>query len=177
MRRSIMALAPAVAALVVAGCGSSSSTSASKSPASPAPPTGYAPPASSAPPSASAGAGTVGLASTKLGQILVDSHGRTLYLFEKDTGTASTCYSACASVWPPLTTSGTPTAGPGLVAAKLGTTKRSDGQSEVTYNGHPLYYYVADTAPGQTTGQGLNQFGAGWDVLAPSGNKIEGSGH
>ena len=81
---------------------------------------------------------------------------------------------ACAAVWPPVTVTGAPRAGDGLVANKLGTTKRADGKTEVTYNGHPLYYYVADTAPGQTLGQGLNQFGAGWDVLSPSGDKIEG---
>jgi len=110
---------------------------------------------------------------TKLGQILVDSQGRSLYLFEKDTSTASSCSGACAGVWPPLTVSGTPQGAAGVLAGKLGGTKRADGKTEVTYNGHPLYYYVADTAPGQTKGEGLNQFGAGWDVVSPTGNKVE----
>jgi predicted lipoprotein with Yx(FWY)xxD motif len=85
---------------------------------------------------------------------------------------ASTCYGACAALWPPLTTTGKPHAGAGVSASLLGTTKRSDGKVEVTYNGHPLYYYVADTKRGQTTGQGLNQFGAPWWVLTPTGKEI-----
>ena len=113
----------------------------------------------------------------QLGTILVDAKGRTLYLFEKDQGVKSSCYGGCASVWPPLTTSGKPQAGPGASAALLGTTSRTDGTTEVTYNGHPLYYYVSDTQPGQTSGEGLNQFGAGWDVLSPAGNKIDKSGN
>jgi predicted lipoprotein with Yx(FWY)xxD motif len=123
---------------------------------------------------ASSASGTVGVGSTKLGRILVDSQGRSLYLFQKDVGTASTCYGACASAWPPLRVSGSAKAGAGVVAAKLGTAKRKDGEAEVTYNGHPLCYYAPDTAPGQVTGQGLNQFGAEWDAVAPSGKKIEG---
>lgn len=86
---------------------------------------------------------------------------------------ASTCNGACASVWPPLTTNGKPTAASGVSAAKLGTTKRSDGRTEVTYNGHPLYTFAGDSAPGQTTGQGNQGFGAEWDVLSAAGNKIE----
>jgi predicted lipoprotein with Yx(FWY)xxD motif len=109
----------------------------------------------------------------KLGKILVDAKGRTLYLFVADKGPSSTCNGACASAWPPLTTSGNATAGPGVSASKLGTTMRSDGTTEVTYNGHPLYYYVADTAPGQTTGQAISQFGAEWDALSPAGRKVE----
>ena len=115
----------------------------------------------------------VGVTTTNLGQILVDSHGRSLYLFEKDTGPASTCYSACAAIWPPVTTTAAPRAGTGVVATKLGTTTRTDGQTEVTYNGHPLYYYAADTRPGQTQGQDLNQFGGSWHVVAPTGTEID----
>jgi predicted lipoprotein with Yx(FWY)xxD motif len=114
----------------------------------------------------------VDLRSTKLGMILVGPSGRTLYLFAKDTGTSSTCYGACADVWPPLTTSGTPQAGAGVSASLLGTTKRTDGSTEVTYHGHPLYYYDGDSAPGQTTGQAINQFGALWYVLSASGAAI-----
>ena len=126
-----------------------------------------------APATDASGVASVGLASSKLGKILVDGAGRTLYLWEADTGKASTCDGACASAWPPLTTTGKPMAGPGVSASKLGTIERSDGTSEVTYNGHPLYRFSGDSAPGQTNGQGSNGFGAAWYVLAPAGNAIE----
>lgn len=90
----------------------------------------------------------------------------------EDKGTASTCYDACAGLWPPFTTKGKAIAGRGVRASLLGTTKRRDGTLEVTYSGHPLYYYVTDRKPGQTTGQGLDQFGAPWWVLSPSGKEI-----
>jgi len=115
---------------------------------------------------------TVKVAKSPLGRILVDSRGRTLYDFVKDKGRTSTCYGACASLWPPLLTKGKPHAGPGVRASLLGTTKRRDGRLEVTYKGRPLYYYAGDTRPGQTTGQGLNQFGAPWWVLSPAGQEI-----
>ncbi|MCW2918195.1 MAG: hypothetical protein JWN52_6263 [Actinomycetia bacterium] len=116
---------------------------------------------------------TVAVRDSKLGKILVDGHGRTLYLFEADKGTNSTCYSACAKAWPPLTTTGKPQAGSGVSPALLGTTARTDHTTEVTYNRHPLYYFVSDTKPGDITGQGLNNFGAKWYVLNPKGNKID----
>src|SRR5579864_345464 len=99
-------------------------------------------------------AAQVHLAKTKLGTIVVDSKGITLYDFVKDKGTTSVCYGACAALWPPLLTQGKPVAGPGVKASLLGTTKRKDGKLEVTYGGHPLYYFVTDRKPGQTTGQG-----------------------
>jgi predicted lipoprotein with Yx(FWY)xxD motif len=109
---------------------------------------------------------------TTLGRILVDSKGITLYDFPPDKGTTSVCYGACAALWPPVITHGKPIAGPGVRASLLGTTKRKDGKLEVTYNGHPLYYWVGDRKPGQTTGQGLNQFGGPWWVLTPNGKEI-----
>jgi len=115
---------------------------------------------------------TVDVAKSPFGRILVDSKGRTLYDFPPDMQGASTCYDACAALWPPVTTIGKPHAGAGVSGSLLGTTKRSDGKVEVTYNVHPLYYYVADTKRGQTTGQGLNQFGAPWWVLTPGGKEI-----
>jgi predicted lipoprotein with Yx(FWY)xxD motif len=121
------------------------------------------------PPTAGA---TVDVRNTPLGRILVDSKGRTLYLFEADQPNASNCSAACLSVWPALTTNAKPQANGGAVAAKLGSIT-TNGQQQVTYNGHPLYYYAGDQMPGDTTGQGLDQFGAGWDVLDPAGNKIE----
>jgi predicted lipoprotein with Yx(FWY)xxD motif len=119
-----------------------------------------------------ADAGTVAVAKSRLGPILVDNKGITLYDFRPDRGTTSVCYGACAALWPPLLTHGKPTAGPGVRASLLGTTKRKDGKLEVTYNGHPLYYWVGDHNPGQTTGQGLNQFGGPWWVLSPAGTEI-----
>src|ERR1700759_1416867 len=114
----------------------------------------------------------VKIAESPLGRILVDSKGVTLYDFPPDKGTTSVCYGACAALWPPLVTSGKPVAGPGVHASLLGTTKRSDGKLEVTYNGHPLYYFVSDRKPGQLSGQGLNQFGDPWWVLSPAGKEI-----
>jgi predicted lipoprotein with Yx(FWY)xxD motif len=122
----------------------------------------------------SSGKGSVALASTKLGKVLVDGNGRTLYLFEADKGTMSKCDGACASAWPPLTTSGKPTAGAGVAAAKLGTAKRPDGTTGVTYAGHPLYTYAGDGAPGQTAGEGLTDYGAPWYALSAAGKTVVG---
>ncbi len=119
-----------------------------------------------------AGGAKLAIGKTTLGRILVDSRGITLYDFPPDKGTTSVCYSACAALWPPLLTHGKPVAGTGVHAALLGTTKRKDGKLEVTYNGHPLYYWVGDHKPGQTTGQGLKQFGGPWWVLTPAGKEI-----
>jgi predicted lipoprotein with Yx(FWY)xxD motif len=110
------------------------------------------------------------IAKSPLGRILVDSKGITLYDFPHDKAGASTCYGACAALWPPLTTTGKPHAG--VRASLLGTTKRKDGKLEVTYGGHPLYYFVTDRKPGQTTGQGVNQFGASWWVISAAGKEI-----
>ena len=118
-----------------------------------------------------AGATTVALAKSRLGRILVDGKGITLYDFVKDKGGASSCYGACAALWPRLITKGKPHAGPGVRASLLGTTKRKDGKLEVTYGGHPLYYFVSDRKPGQTTGQGINQFGAPWWALSAAGKE------
>jgi predicted lipoprotein with Yx(FWY)xxD motif len=120
----------------------------------------------------STGGTKVAIAKTRLGRILVDSKGITLYDFVKDKGTTSACYGACAALWPPLITKGKPVAGPGVRASLLGTTKRKDGKLEVTYGGRPLYYFVSDKKPGQTTGQGINQFGAPWWVLSAAGKEI-----
>ena len=115
---------------------------------------------------------TVELRTTGLGKILVNSQGRTLYLFKKDSGGKSACTGECAKFWPPLRASGKPTAGAGVSASKLGTIKRSDGKPQVTYKGHPLYTFLQDTKPGQTHGQGLTAFGASWFALSGTGNQI-----
>jgi len=159
MNRSLLLLAGSIgAAVVTAACGSTpyggGGTAAGTS-------SGY--------PSAA----TVTVASSKVGKILVDGGGRTLYLFEADSGTTSNCYDSCAQVWPVLTTSGQPVAGPGVNASLLGTTQRKDGSVEVVYNGHPLYYFSGDKQPGDITGQDLNSFGALWYVLSPDGAKVD----
>ena len=158
MSRIMVVIGIAVVALAVAACGGSSG--------------GGAYGGSTA--SHSSGKGSVALASTKLGKVLVDGNGRTLYLFEADKGTMSNCDGACASAWPPLTTSGKPTAGAGVAAAKLGTAKRPDGTTGVTYAGHPLYTYAGDGAPGQTAGEGLTDYGAPWYALSAAGKTVVG---
>jgi predicted lipoprotein with Yx(FWY)xxD motif len=124
------------------------------------------------PKTSSGASATVGVANSSLGTILVDSTGRTLYLFKADVGTTSVCTGACATAWPPLLATGTPTAGTGLTASKLATISRPGGSHQVTYNGHPVYLYVGDKKPGRTTGQGVTAFGAAWYALTPAGNEI-----
>jgi len=165
----IAAAAPLAIALVAAGCGSS----ASGSPYSSGP---YGSAATPTAPPATARAAKVGVRNSPLGRILVDGRGRTLYLFEKDKRASSSCYGSCASIWPPFTSKGKPRAGHGVLARKLGTTKRTDGKLEVTYNRHPLYYYAGDSKRGDTKGQGLDQFGGEWYVLSPAGSKVERGG-
>jgi predicted lipoprotein with Yx(FWY)xxD motif len=117
----------------------------------------------------------VGVASSPLGRILVDGHGRTLYLFARDKNGKSACSGSCATYWPPLIASGKPHAIAGAKASLLGTTRRADGRRQVTYRHHPLYKYVGDSK-GQTNGQGLNLSGGKWWVLSPAGNKIVKAG-
>lgn len=143
------------ASLALAACGAATPSTGSASPSAPASMT------------------TVQVAANaKLGKILVDGAGKTLYLFEADKSTSSTCYGDCATYWPPLLTTGAPEAGTGVTATLLGTTTRKDGTKQVTYAGHPLYYVVTDRNPGDATGQGVNNFGAPWDVVGPDGMQI-----
>lgn len=107
----------------------------------------------------------------KLGRILVDSKGFTLYDFHKDKGAKSACYGDCAAVWPPLLTEGKPQPSNGAAAAKLGIVKRNDGTAQVTYAGHPLYTYTADSKPGDAKGNDIDAFGAEWYALEPSGQE------
>jgi len=108
-----------------------------------------------------------------LGSVLVASDGHTLYDFHKDKGAVSSCYGACAGVWPPLLTDGKPRPSNGAAAAKLGTAKRRDGGLQVTYAGHPLYTYSADQKPGQAKGQDIDSFGAEWYALTAGGAEAE----
>ena len=120
-----------------------------------------------------AGRATVSTRHGKLGTFLVGAKGMTLYLFEADKTSRSTCSGQCATFWPPLLTSGKPKASGKAKAKLLGTTKRSDGKRQVTYKGHPLYYFVQDKKAGDTLGQDFLGFGAKWYVLAPNGKKID----
>jgi predicted lipoprotein with Yx(FWY)xxD motif len=156
--KKLIAGGAVVVALIISGCGggNGSGSSAPKTPAA----------------TGTGGAPLHVTTDRKLGKIIVDAKGRTLYDFVIDKGTTSVCYGACASLWPPYLTTAKPVAGSGVSAALIGTTKRKDGSTEVTYAGHPLYYYAPDRTRGQITGQALNQFGAPWYALAPNGREI-----
>jgi predicted lipoprotein with Yx(FWY)xxD motif len=169
----------ATMAALLAGCGSSSSTTTSTttatSPTTATQATSTASTSTAAPASTSSASGEMVVTKHgKLGTILAAGSKRmTVYLFEADKGSESTCSGACAGVWPPVTTSGSPQASGAAMAADLGTIKRSDGTTQVTYKGHPLYYYAQDKDDGDAYGEGVKSFGASWYVLAPSGNKID----
>ncbi|HEX8856108.1 MAG TPA: hypothetical protein VF752_10945 [Thermoleophilaceae bacterium] len=172
MRRIFAIALPFLAIPVIAaGCGGSSNANTGSSNASNMSSTSSSNASTSA--GSAARSATVKLRKTSLGMMLVGPSGRSLYLFLKDKKGKSACYNACASGWPPLTTKGKPTAGKGVKASLLTTVKRKDGTMQVVYNHHPLYYYAGDSKAGQTSGQGLNQFGAKWYVLNAKGNKID----
>jgi predicted lipoprotein with Yx(FWY)xxD motif len=161
--RRAMVLALLGAAVVVAGCGSSSSKTTSSTPAAPA----------STPAPAAAKAATAHLRArhTSLGRIVVDGSGRTLYMFSSDHGGQATCTGMCAKFWPPYKTGGKPTAGPGINASLLGTSG-ANGASIVTYHGHPLYRFLKDKKPGQTNGEGVTAFGGSWYAISPAGTRV-----
>ncbi|OLC27275.1 MAG: hypothetical protein AUG06_04510 [Actinobacteria bacterium 13_1_20CM_2_65_11] len=157
MKSKLLVAGAIAVTFVAAACGGTTSPTAISSPS----------------PSAASAGTTIAVANdAKLGQILIDSAGMTVYLFVADTGSVSTCYTSCAQIWPPVATSGAPQAGTGATASLLGTSKRTDGKTQVTYAGHPLYYFVNDKKAGDTTGQGVNGFGGLWWVLSPSGAAI-----
>jgi predicted lipoprotein with Yx(FWY)xxD motif len=171
----------AVLALAVAGCGSDSSSSSSSGGAyggkSGGGSGGETSTASAETKPAASGGGADGIVAAAkagdLGTVLVNSEGLTLYDFHKDKGGTSSCYGACASAWPPLLTEGNPQAQGAAQRSMLGTTKRQDGTLQVTYNGWPLYTYVADQAPGEANGNDIDQFGAEWYALQPNGEEPE----
>jgi predicted lipoprotein with Yx(FWY)xxD motif len=109
----------------------------------------------------------------KIGRYLTDANGRSLYVFLKDQKNVSTCVDACAAAWPPFAASSTTSTDSSVKAALVGTISRSDGKSQSTYNGMPVYYYEDDKKPGDITGQGKNEFGGLWYVVSPSGQRIE----
>jgi predicted lipoprotein with Yx(FWY)xxD motif len=172
---SLAALA-VVGALVLAACGSSGSSgsgTSTSSGASSTPSHGSAKPSTSNTSNSSGATAAVSTKTSSLGTFLVDAKGRTLYLWDADHGSMSTCTGACAQAWPPVTTTATPKASGAVKASLLGTTKRTDGSREATYAGHPLYTFAGDTQPGQTTGEGSNAFGAPWWVVSPAGKALQ----
>jgi predicted lipoprotein with Yx(FWY)xxD motif len=155
-RKTGAVAAVAAAALFVAACGGSTGGSSS----------------SSAPASSLSATATVKTAKGPVGTYLTDASGRALYLWLADRDGKSHCAAACAKFWPPATTKSAPKAAGGVAAENLGTITRSGGAKEITYKGHPLYYYVQDTGPNMVKGQGSNTFGARWWLVAPSGSAI-----
>jgi predicted lipoprotein with Yx(FWY)xxD motif len=172
--RGLIAVA-ATAGLMLAGCGgddgdsnggsagaaesvSTTATAAQQpSPAEPAAATGT----------------TIQVSSSDYGRILFDRKDQAIYLFEKESGPTSECYGECAEAWPPVLTEGAPQAGAGADQSLLGTTERDDGTTQVTYNGHPLYYYV-DDPPGEVLCQNVDEFGGLWLVVTPNGEPVRG---
>ena len=147
----------AVALLAAAACSSGSSSGTSSSAAG----------------SGSSSSSTVITTKTSSGgSFLTNGAGRAVYLFMADSTGKSTCDGACASAWPPVVATGQPTASGSAQANDLGTIARTDGTKQVTYDGHPLYYFTGDTGPGTDKGQGLDGFGAKWFLVTPAGSSI-----
>jgi len=169
MTRSLLTRIPApvrfgaliAVALTAAACGSSGSSSS----------TGAQSGASAA-----SSAMVITTKAGSAGTFLTNGSGRTVYLWAKDGTGSSACSGACTALWPPVTTSGTLTASGSAKASDLGTITRSDGTKQVTYDGHPLYYYAGDSSAGQTNGQGTDSFGAKWWLVAPAGTSITSAG-
>jgi len=156
MIKLIAAVTAVAAALLIAACGGSDSTTTAST--------------ASRAPSSDAAVVTTGHGAS--GTFLVDGDGRALYLWDADHGKTSTCTGECARDWPPLTTTGKPTASGSAESSLLGTSKRADGTLEVTYAGHPLYRFAGDSSPGQINGQGSDAFGAPWWIVQPDGRAI-----
>lgn len=174
-RRIVTVAAAAGLVLLAAACSSSTPTASSAPSATSAATSTSAPGSSTSAPAPSATASAAAAAavelkteSTKLGTVLADKKGKTVYWFAKDTSTTLACTGACATAWPPVL--GMPQAASGSsLTGKFGTIRRSDGTVQATYNGHPLYTFEGDTAPGQTNGNGVIAFGAAWSVITISG--------
>jgi predicted lipoprotein with Yx(FWY)xxD motif len=157
------------AALLAAACGSSASTSST-------PPAAGSSLSGGSTSGAASGSGTmITTVSSSAGQFLTDGSGKAVYLWAKDSGGQSACDGTCAGAWPPVPATGTVTATGGAQASDLGMLTRSDGSKQVTYKGHPLYYYVGDSGPGMANGQGSSQFGAQWWLVSPSGGDVTAS--
>lgn len=162
LRGAIAIVAVLLAAGLLAACGNNDSSSTTAA-------------ASSTTPASSGGSGnTVSVADSGLGKILVDSNGMTIYVFGKDTSGTSACSGDCASEWPAVASSGKVAAGSGIDASKLTTFNRDDGTTQVALNGHPLYTFTGDSSPGDTNGNGLDDFGGIWNAATSAGDPVAG---
>ena len=176
-RFALLAVAALALAIAAAGCGGSSSsssapaggTNASSGSSGSSGGYGYGGGGSGS----SSSAVTIKATSSPLGTILVDQDGKTLYLFEADSQNKSNCSGGCLSLWPPVDANGKATAGSGVTAGMIGT---ATGSSQVTYAGHPLYWFSGDTAAGDTNGEGLTDFGGAWYAVSPAGKAVEEAG-
>jgi predicted lipoprotein with Yx(FWY)xxD motif len=164
---------PATAAAIVmlAACGGSSGGGTNTS----APAGGSGGSSSSAPAASGSSSVIVKIAKTDAGNVLTNAAGFTLYTFQADKGTTSTCYGSCAQFWPPVLGTAHLAAGQ-KINGHFGTTTRKDGKTQVTYDGHPLYTYAGDTQPGQTSGNGINQDGGIWNVITTAAGGGAGAG-
>ncbi|HEU4979845.1 MAG TPA: hypothetical protein VFT14_01425 [Solirubrobacterales bacterium] len=166
----LIAIGTAAGALLLAGCGDDDDDGGDST----APAATAAATTTETAPAEPAGKGTtIKLSDSDYGQILFDGDDQAIYLFDKETGPTSECYGACAEAWPPVLTEGAPQAGGGVRGSLLGSTQRDDGTTQVTYNGHPLYYYV-DDPPGEVLCQNIEEFGGLWLVVMPNGEPVRG---
>jgi predicted lipoprotein with Yx(FWY)xxD motif len=152
----VAAASAGLAALAIAGCGSSGGGNSSSTPSD----------------AASTSGAAVNATNTALGKIVTDEKGRTLYLFASDTGMKSACSGACASIWRPYTAASAPAGGSGVSAGAITLVKRADGAKQVALDGHPLYFFSGDQSAGQVNGQGVNDFGGKWWAVGPSGAQV-----
>jgi predicted lipoprotein with Yx(FWY)xxD motif len=167
----LIAIGAAAGALLIAGCGGDDDDDSGAAGAAATNPTTTA--ASGSAEQTPKGT-TIKLSSSDYGQVLFDADDQAIYLFDKEQGSKSECYGECAAAWPPVLTTGEPQAGKGVRAGLLGTTERNDGTSQVTYNGHPLYYY-AHEGPGQVLCQNVDEFGGLWLVVTADGEAVRGA--
>jgi predicted lipoprotein with Yx(FWY)xxD motif len=166
----LIAIGAAAGALLIAGCGGDDDDSGAAGAAATNPTTT----AASASAEQTAKGTTIKLSSSDYGEVLFDADDQAIYLFDKEQGSKSECYGECAAAWPPVLTKGEPQAGKGVKASLLGTTERKDGTAQVTYNGHPLYYY-AHEGPGQVLCQNVDEFGGLWLVVTADGEAVRGA--
>ena len=170
MKNKLILCCAAAGAALLAGCGSSGSTAGTTATAPAAKPAA----ATGTQPAAAGGGVVISTKHSKLGTILAGGPKHlTVYLFEGDSGTHSGCTGACAAAWPPVTTGAAPVAAAGASGAQLGTATRADGTTQVTYNGHPLYFFAKDKDDGDAYGQDVKAFGADWYVVQPNGSKLD----
>ena len=171
INKCALSAAAIAAGLALSACGGSGANAKSPSPTSPRPAAGAASRNTTLRTVQRPAGRVITVRASQYGPILADRGNRTIYLFTRDRSSASTCYGGCAAVWPPVLTNGAPGRAGSLPGA-LGITRRRDGARQVTYDGHPLYYYTGDVSPGQILCQNVDEFGGTWLVVSPSGKPV-----